>query len=108
MHGHLFNRYSYIAVILTFIIFIETFINVETSIIPEAKEDWIKIQNWELAKDYTSNNTLYNFLTGEELSDCFQLYSQPNIMKFRCYSRHNIFEMTTLFCVELSNGYICI
>ena len=79
-----------------------------TSITPEPKEDWIKIQNWELIKDNTMNNTLYDFLNGEELSDCFQMYSQPNIMKFRCYSRHNIFEMTTLFCIGLVDGYICI
>ena len=109
MHGHLFFRHSYIAVIISFIFFSEAFINVETSsvIAPDPVEDWVKIQNWELAKDYTSNNTLYNFLTGEELSDCFQMYSKPNIMKFRCYSRYNIFEMTTLFCIGLRDGYIC-
>ena len=100
----------YINVLLTTLLFMEMVTNVESespSIVPEPLEDWVRIQNWELVKDDTTNNTLYNYLTGEELSDCFQMYSQPNIMKFRCYSRHNIFEMTTLFCVVLSDGYIC-
>lgn len=111
MSAYFFSKRSYIAVILTTLLFTEMIRNVESesaSIVPEPKEDWIKIQNWELVKQHTMNNTLYDFLSGEELSDCFQMHSQPNIMKFRCYSRHNIFEMTTLFCLGLIDGYICI
>ena len=110
MSAYFFTNRSYINVLLTTLLFVEMIRNVESespSIVPEPLEDWVKIQNWELVKDDTTNNTLYNYLTGEELSDCFQMYSQPNIMKFRCYSRYNIFEMTTLFCVVLSDGYIC-
>ena len=113
MSAYFFTKKSYMAVILATLLFTEMIRNVESesesgSIVPEPKEDWVRIQNWELVKDHTSNNTLYNYLTGQELSDCFQMYSQPNIMKFRCYSRHNIFEMTTLFCIGLIDGYICI
>ena len=115
MSAYSFTKRSYMAVILATLLFTEMIRNVESelesesaSIVPEPKEDWIRIQNWELIKGNTMNNTLYDFLTGQELSDCFQMYSQPNIMKFRCYSRHNIFEMTTLFCIGLIDGYICI
>ena len=75
--------------------------------IPESLDEWIKIKNWELASDNTANNSLYNFLNNEKLSDCFQINSPPNIIKFHCYSRDNIFEMTKLFCVRLTDGFFC-
>ena len=76
--------------------------------ITEPKEDWIKIQNWELVKQQSTNNTLYDFLGNEELSDCFQLISQPNVFKFRCYSKYNKFQMTTITCFGLIDGYMCL
>ena len=111
MSAYFFTKRSYMAVILGTFLFTDMIRNVDSesaSIVPEPKEDWIRIQNWDLIKGNTMNNTLYDYLTGQELSDCFQMYSQPNIMKFRCYSRHNIFEMTTLFCIGLIDGWICI
>ena len=74
----------------------------------ERKEDWLKIQNWELAKENRINDTLYNFLGDEELSDCFMFHRSPTIIKFRCYSKYNIEYMTTLFCIGLTDGFMCI
>ena len=74
----------------------------------EGKEDWLKIQNWELSKENTINNTLYDFLRDEELSDCFIFHRTSTIIKFRCYSKYNIQYTTTLFCIGLTDGFMCI
>ena len=98
---------SYITVILTIMLFAQMMTQVECYQNVEPKEDWIKIQNWELAKENGTNNTMYNFLNDEELSDCFQFHSDEHIIKFRCFSKYNIFQITTLFCVILKDGFLC-
>ena len=69
--------------------------------------DWLKIQNWELVKG-NSNNTMYSFLSDQYLSDCFQFHRSPNINKYRCFSKDNKYEYTTLFCVILKHGFLCL
>lgn len=100
----------------------------KTTSSPALKTEWIKVENRtsnpipitvpttvSTATSTSSSafpDTLYNYLSNEQLSDCYYRKTPPNVFKIRCFNTKSSLTQkspkTELFCLNLTDGFMCI
>ena len=72
-------------------------------IIPVLSENNI----WKNIDSMSENMVINNFLTKQNLSECFYFNKSDSLLKMKCYKENNEYNPTDLMCVRLETGYIC-
>ena len=90
-------------ILLTLLMFASTMVNVNADKCPAFPID----DSWNPVTDI-NNHTLSGFMQREELSHCYDQYTPPNILKLMCYYKEDVFYVSTVFCVLLSSGIMCL
>ena len=64
------------------------------------------ISGWNYV-DNIANHNLSGFIQKGNWDQCFEMRVPPNILKLQCHSSEGISEVNSLFCVHLSDGFMC-